>query len=112
MQDLEVVLVQFQNKVEEKFKTEHGLEYYADQLGISPRALTMRTTRHLKKSGREVIFDRLLLEAKRMLAYTEHSISNIGYELGFDDANHFSRFFKMQSGQTAQVFRQQNRKRS
>lgn len=106
----EKLISQFQNLVEDHFRKEHGLEFYAEEMKLSPRALTMRTTRHLNKPGRQIIFDRLLLEAKRLLAYSDQSVSAIGYALGFDDANHFSRFFKTQSGTTAQVFRQRHRK--
>ncbi len=104
----EVIVPQFQKLVEANFRQHHGLEFYADVLKISPRALTMRTSRHLKKAGRQIIFDRLLLEAKRLLAYSEESVSVIGYSLGFEDANHFSRFFKTQSQETALKFRERH----
>ncbi|KYG63199.1 hypothetical protein AZI86_15970 [Bdellovibrio bacteriovorus] len=107
----EALISQYQGLVDRHFREQHGVEFYSEILKLSPRALTMRTTRHLNKSAREVIFDRLILEAKRMLVYTEEAVANIGFDLGFEDANHFSRFFKTQSGQTAQVFRSKNRKK-
>lgn len=107
----EALISQYQGLVDRHFRQQHGVEFYSDALKLSPRALTMRTTRYLNKSARDVIFDRLILEAKRMLVYTEESVAHIGFDLGFEDANHFSRFFKTQSGLTAQVFRIKNRKK-
>lgn len=107
----EALISRYQSLVDRYYREQHGVEFYSAMLKLSPRALTMRTTRHLRKSAREVIFDRLVLEAKRLLVYTDESVSNIGYTLGFEDANHFSRFFKTQSGQSAQAFRIKSRSR-
>ncbi len=95
----------FRDLVEENFKSEHRVEFYANELKISAKTFTMQLSRLLGKSPRDVIQERLLLEAKRFLAYSDLSISEIGYELGFDDANYFSRFFRIHEKRTPAHFR-------
>jgi AraC-like DNA-binding protein len=52
-----------------------------------------------KKSPLEIIRERLISEAKRLLFYSDKSIKEIAYELGFEDAAHFSKFFKNYTNQ-------------
>lgn len=82
----------FKILVERKFKEEHRVEYYAKELKVTPKALTMQLSRTLGKAPRLIIQDRFLLEAKRYLAYSDMSISEIGFEIGFEDANYFQDF--------------------
>ncbi len=91
--------------IEASFTQEHGVTFYAKKLGLSPKALTMRLSRILDKSPRELIQDRCLLEAKRLLAYTSLSVSEVGYALGFEDPNYFVRFFRQHSQITPARFR-------
>jgi AraC family transcriptional activator of pobA len=95
----------FKELVEKKFKQEHRVEYYAQELGVTPKALTMQLSRTLGKSPRLLIQDRFLLEAKRYLAYSDMSIAEIGFEIGFEDANYFTRFFKLHESMTPAQFR-------
>lgn len=98
-------IMDFLALVEEQFRREHAPEYYATRLGMSPKALTMRCRRSLAKPAGAVLRERLLLEAKRMLSYTESPIAEIGFELGFEDPNYFARFFRAQSGMAPGHFR-------
>ncbi|MEL6669590.1 MAG: helix-turn-helix domain-containing protein, partial [Bacteroidota bacterium] len=61
------------------------------------------------KTPLQVIRERIALEAKRLLRYSDKPISEIGYELGFMEGAHFSRFFKKMSGQSASQFRDQGK---
>lgn len=101
----ESVLEEFRHLVEHHFQTEHRVEFYAKKLGMTPKALTMQLSRLIKKSPRDVIQDRFLLEAKRYLAYSEMSIAEIGYAIGFEDANYFTRFFRQHEKITPAQFR-------
>lgn len=83
----------FQNLVNQNYASEHKVSFYAIKLNMTPKALTMQIKRSLNKSPRQVIQDRLSLESKRLLSYSDLSVSEIGYELGFNDANYFTRFF-------------------
>lgn len=80
--------------LEQNFKTIHSVTDYAARLGISPKSLT----KHFQKLGTDTPSDfikkRITLEAKRQLIYTDHSVKQIAYDLGFNDAAYFTRFFK------------------
>lgn len=87
------VIERFQKLVDENYQTEHLVGFYAKKMNMTPKALTMQVSRGLKKSPKAVIQNRFILEAKRLLSYSELSVAEVGYELGFDDANYFTRFF-------------------
>ena len=99
------VLERFNHLVEEHFRVEHRVEYYAKELKVTPKALTMQITRATSKSPRLILQERVLLEAKRLLAFSELNIAEIGYEIGFDDANYFTRFFRLHEKVTPAGFR-------
>lgn len=102
----------FADLVEQNFMKEHRVEFYAEKLGISAKALTMRASRTLGRSARTVIQDRCLLEAKRLLAYSDLSVAQISYELGFDDPNYFSRLFRKRARSSPLEFRSARRRTS
>lgn len=91
--------------VEASFKSEHAVSYYAGQLFKSPKTLSNLFALYNHKSPSQVIQERILIEAKRMLAYTDKPVKAITYELGFEDMSHFSNFFKKQMKQSPQDFR-------
>lgn len=95
----------FKELVEQFFSTHHRVEPYAEKLKVTPKALTMQLSRSLGKSARAVIQERILLEAKRLLVYSDKSVADIGYALGFDDPNYFTRFFSQQTGTSPARFR-------
>lgn len=100
----------FRELVEAHFRREHSVEFYASRLGTSAQALTMRMSRALGKPPRKLIQERLLLEAKRMLAQSGDPISQIGYDLGFEDPNYFARFFRTNAKASPGNFRLAARK--
>lgn len=102
----------FRSLVEKNYKTSHSVEAYARELKLSSRALTMQLLRSIKKPPRELIQERILLEAKRYLAFSDLTIAEIGYELGFEDANYFSRFFRLHEKMTPAEFRRGNSSQS
>ena len=80
--------------VEQNYKTLHSVTDYANRLGLSPKSLT----KHFQKIGSQTpsdfIKNRIILEAKRQLIYTDDSVKQIAYSLGFNDSAYFTRFFK------------------
>ena len=91
--------------VENHFKKEHRVSFYAEKLHRSPKTLANLFAIYNHKSPLTVIQERVLLESKRLLMYTEKSAKEIAYELGFEDAAYFSKFFKQNSGQSPSDFR-------
>ncbi|MBL1219450.1 helix-turn-helix domain-containing protein [Chryseobacterium sp. L7] len=98
-------LLHFKRLLNEQYTTHHEVQDYAEQLRITPRQLNSLVKQFLNKSASQVIKERLLLEAKRLLAVNSLSIKEAGYELGFEDPAYFSRFFKQGTGMTAAEFK-------
>ncbi len=95
----------FKGLIDKNYRQKHTVEFYARELKTSPKALTMQLLRSIGKSPRQMIQERILLEAKRFLAFSDLNIAQIGYELGFEDANYFSRFFRQHEKKTPVQFR-------
>ncbi|MDN3665140.1 helix-turn-helix domain-containing protein [Algibacter miyuki] len=92
--------------VETHFKTEHSVAYYADKLFKSPKTLS-NTFAKLKTSPLQIIHERIILEAKRLLIYTDKTAKEIAYEVGFEDASHLSRLFKKHTTFSPSDFKKQ-----
>jgi AraC family transcriptional regulator, transcriptional activator of pobA len=80
--------------VEANFRTEHSVNYYAQRLHKSPKTLSNLFALYNQKTPIQMIQDRIIIEAKRLLYYTNKSAKQITYELGFEDAAYFGNFFK------------------
>jgi AraC family transcriptional regulator, transcriptional activator of pobA len=80
--------------VERHFRTEHSVQFYADAMNKSAKTLSNVFSKLNKRTPQQIIHERIILEAKRLLFYTDKSSKEIAFELGFEDASHFSRFFK------------------
>ena len=79
---------------------------YANVICISEKRLGQATSKVLGKSPKEIINDRVLLEAKRLLVHTNSSIKEVGLELGFEDPAYFVRYFKKNAQTTPAEFRE------
>ncbi|AMP99344.1 AraC family transcriptional regulator [Pedobacter cryoconitis] len=91
--------------VEQHFRLQHQVQFYAELLNRSPKTLANLFAIYNHKSPLAVIQERVVLEAKRLLIYTDKSAKEIAYELGFDDAAYFSNFFKKQVSFSPSDFR-------
>lgn len=80
--------------VEQHFKTKHTVKEYAELLNKSAKTLGNIFSMVSEKSPLQIIHERKLLEAKRMLRYANKSVKEVAYELGFEDIQTFGRFFK------------------
>ncbi|QTE39466.1 helix-turn-helix domain-containing protein [Mucilaginibacter sp. P25] len=91
--------------VENNYREHHTVAYYAQQLNKSPKTLSNLFALYNHKTPLQVIQERLIIEAKRLLYYTDKSAKEITYELGFDDAAYFSNFFKKHTSFSPTDFR-------
>lgn len=89
---------EFNFLVEQNFKVKHTVAEYADLLFKSPKTLSNIFSKMGSKSPLRYIHDRKMLESRRLLCYTDFTIKEIAYELGFMDIQGFSRFFKKYEG--------------
>jgi AraC family transcriptional regulator, transcriptional activator of pobA len=97
----------FLNLLEENFRRPEGVEFYAEKLFMSARNLNLICQNILQKSVTEIIETRKLIEAKNLLIHTDKNVSEIGYELGYNEKAYFSNVFKKKSGQTPTEFREE-----
>jgi len=94
--------------VEKNYKKQHQVKFYADRLNKAPKTLSNVFALYNHKSPQQVIQERVLQEAKRLLFYTDKSAKQVAAELGFEDATHFSKFFKKKVGSTPSGFRKES----
>ena len=90
--------------IERHFLTEKSPSNYASMMSITPKHLNRITQSVIGKTTSEVILDRILLEAKRIMLHTSKSFSEIAIGLGYDDYAYFSRLFKQKTGLTPSQF--------
>ena len=100
-----VKIKKFVMLLETYFWAEKGPSFYASQLHITLKHLNRICNEILKKTTTQVITDRIILEAKRMLMDKKRTVSEIATELGFDDYSYFVRLFKKHTSMTPTVFR-------
>lgn len=82
-----------------------GVGFYSDILGVPERAMNTLVKNQTGYSTLNYLHNRLVKEAKGKLLYTQMSIKEIAFSLGFNDALYFSRFFKNKSGESPKKFR-------
>ncbi len=92
--------------VEQHFKTKHSVAEYAELLHKSPKTLSNIFSKIGSKTPLQYIHERKMLEARRRLRYSNMQIQEIAYEIGYDDLQAFSRFFKKQEGVSPSVFKE------
>ncbi|BCB88092.1 hypothetical protein Psuf_054050 [Phytohabitans suffuscus] len=95
----------FRDDLEQGFARTRRVEDYADRLGCCVRTLTRASLAATGRSAKQVIDDRVTLEARRLLAGTDLPVAEIGRRLGFPEPTNFGRFFQREAGQSPGAFR-------
>lgn len=98
-------LIQFQELVEKYYKSERSMAFYAAEFSLSADAFSKKVKKHFSKSPSQLINERVILEAKKMLHLTYKSIKEIAQELNFEDEFYFSRYFKKNVGVSPTSYR-------
>lgn len=103
---LDVDLIrEFNVLVEEHFKQKKSVGEYAELLYKSPKTITNVFSKYSDDTPLQVIHKRVIMEAKRMLLYTDKTAKEIGFELGYSDPAQFSKLFKNHTGFTTTEFK-------
>lgn len=100
------LFVQFRMMLEHHYKEMHTVKQYADRLNVSAKTLTNSVAESSHSTPLKIINDRIMLEAKRLLYYSDMKVKEIGYCLGFDDPSYFVKFFKRTTGKLPAEFRE------
>lgn len=88
------IIRKFNVLVDIHFKTKKQVGDYAEMLNKSPKTLSNYFLLYNKKSPLQIIHERIVLEARRLLIYTDMTSKEIAYELGFEDVTLFNKIFK------------------
>ncbi len=100
------IVREFYYLVERHFAQEHEVAFYAAKLNKSPKTLSNLFSAFSTRSPLNIIQDRILIHARRQISYSNLSIKEIAYELGYDDIQTFSRFFKTKEGMSPIQYRE------
>lgn len=95
----------FMELVNDCFREQHSVQYYADKLCITPNYLNEITNSVMRVSAKQYIQDKIIEESKRLLAYTDASVSEIAFGLHFSTISYFVRFFRLHTGMTPLSYR-------
>lgn len=88
----------FENLLEAHYKEANSASYYAERMNISSKHLNRIIQEFYGKTSTDVITDRVILEAKRLLVENKHNFQEIALLLGFEDYPYFNRVFKRKTG--------------
>ena len=100
-------LQSFLKILEENYHRPLGVDFYAEKLFMSARNLNLICKQILQQTVTEIIETRKLIEAKNQLTYSDKNISEIGFDLGFNEKAYFTNVFKKRTGQTPSEFRKE-----
>lgn len=100
-------LVSFKNLLEQNFRKERSVNKYASELSISDKQLHKATSSLLDLTPKQIIDERVLLEAKRLLAHSTQTIKEVAYDLGYDEPTNFIKYFRKHTNSTPSQFREQ-----
>ncbi|KQC30755.1 helix-turn-helix domain-containing protein [Flagellimonas eckloniae] len=96
----------FNYLVDIHYKTKRKVSDYAEMLFKSPKTLSNLFSIYNQRSPQQIILERLTLEAKRLIHFTDKQNQEIAFDLGFNDPAHFSRFFKKMTKKTPSEYRE------
>jgi AraC family transcriptional regulator, transcriptional activator of pobA len=96
--------------IESYFIQEHNLGFYTTALNITEKHLNDLCNRHFNCGLKKILMDRLMQESRRLLLYSELSVSQISYKLNFEDDSYFNKVFRKNTGLTPKRFREMHKK--
>lgn len=98
-------LQNFLKILEENYQRPLGVDFYAEKLFMSTRNLNLICKGILHQTVSEIIETRKLIEAKNQLTHSDKNISEIGFDLGYNEKSYFTNVFKKRTGQSPSEFR-------
>lgn len=98
---------EFQQLINKNYVKKKNVEEYAQLLNLSPNYLNELVKQSTGRNAKHFINERILIESKNLLSYTQKDVAEIAYEMGFSDASHFGKFIKKQLQITPLEFRKQ-----
>jgi AraC family transcriptional activator of pobA len=99
------LVARLRERIDQRFRQREPVSVHARALGTSLTALRHACARVAGTSPAQMLDDRALLEARRLLLYSQLSVTEIAYAIGFEDPAYFSRFFARHIGQPPRAYR-------
>lgn len=103
-----ILFKRFKSLVDENFDKNWALTQYANQLNITAHNLNSIVKSVCNKTASDIIKERILLEAKQLLQFSDDTIAEITNSLGFEDSSYFARYFKKHTSASPMEFRKQH----
>jgi len=103
--DLDYTLL-FRDVLDKQFREVKSVSRYARQIHVSEKRLNQATSQILGRTPKQLIDDRVMLEAKRLLVHSERAIKDIAFDLGFSEPTNFIKYFRKHSKLTPTEFRE------
>lgn len=94
--------------VEKHFTKTHAISDYAEQLFVEAKSLAKHLQAHGYPTPKQVLYDRIMLQAKRDLRFSDKTVKEIAFDMGFEDPAYFSRLFSKQEGLSPNAYRKAN----
>lgn len=98
---------EFNLLVEEHFREKHKVSDYAEMMFLTPKSLSNLFARYFHKTPLQIINERIILESKRLLEFSNKNINEIAYLLGFNEVSHFSKYFKTHTKVSPKAYKDQ-----
>lgn len=98
--------IEFKLMVETKLTEQPSINTIAEKLALSTNSLYRLVKEYSGSSPKDFFTNRLMIEAQRKLRYSNISVKELAYELGFNDPDYFSRLFKKSTGKSISEFLQ------
>lgn len=95
--------------LERDYARRHDAAHYADTLGVPPATLTRTLTATTGRSTKEHVTDRVMVEASRLLRFTDLSVGEVSHAVGYANPLYFSRAFTRHAGMPPTAFRSRAR---
>ncbi|MDZ4376386.1 MAG: helix-turn-helix domain-containing protein [Phenylobacterium sp.] len=99
------LVARFRERVEARYRSGEGVDVYAQALNVTPKRLRAACLDVAGAAPLQLIQERLALEAKRTLLYSNMTVAEVAYHLGFEDPAYFSRFFARVAGRSPRAYR-------
>jgi AraC family transcriptional activator of pobA len=104
--DLDYVML-YKDVLEDNYRILKKVSDYSKKISVTEKRLNQATSKILDKSPKQMIDERIMLEARRLLAHTNKSVKEIGFDLGFDEPTNFIKYFRKHNHSTPVEFREQ-----